>query len=819
MKQFITSTLCFLLMGLFTKAQNITGKVFDETNTPLANVTATLQNAKDSTIVKISVTDKQGFYSFMCNNGNYFITYSSVGFAKTKSATIELNNNYEVPNVVLKKATKNLGEVTVSSKKPMIEVKADKTIFNVESSINAVGTDAFELLRKSPGIMIDREDNISMNGKNGVLIYIDGRPSPLTQKDLANYLKSMQSNNIEAIELITNPSAKYDAAGNAGIINIRLKKNKSFGANGSVNAGYAIGTYSKYAMGTNLNYRNKKVNLFGSYNFNKSLNTNTIDIYRDITDSIFDSKGTMNNHNTNHSFKAGMDFYANKKSTFGIMINGNFTDGNTDNFSNTDIFAKNIPVKYRTLVANNTANIYNNNVNYNGNYRYVDTSGKELNVDLNYGTFRINSNQRQPNQYFDATGLNFLDRNYQMISPSNIDIANAKIDYEQKLWGGKIETGVKVSNVKTDNDFQRFDGIFGKDPSPQKDDLRSNAFSYKENVNAAYVNFNKQYNSGIMIQVGLRVENTNIIGESKGKRDNGSGNLVSFDSTIKRDYTNLFPSAAITFNKNPMSQWSLTYSRRIDRPAYQDLNPFEFKLDEYQYQRGNTNLTPQYTNSFGISHTYKYMLTTQLNYSRVTDVFAQLIERADESKAFITKKNLATQDVISLNISYPIQKGKYNAYFNVSGNYSHYKANFGEGKVVDLDAVAANFYMQHGYNLGKGFNAELSSWFSTPSIQEGTFKSKSMGFVDIGVSKQIMQGNGTIKIAVSDIFRTMRWAGESKFDGQRLNASSRWESQQFKVNFNYRFGKATVKAARRRETGAEDESKRVKSGGGGLGGN
>ena len=810
MKQFITMILMLMLSAL-TQAQTIVGTINDESKKGVVGASVSLYKAKDSTIFKIAVTNNQGKYSFnIAANGKYFVTITSVGFAKGNSTVFEFNGTtVEVPAIGLKKASKNLGEVTVSSKKPMFEVRADKTIFNVEASINAVGSDALDLLRKSPGVMVDKDDNVSLSGKNGVQIYIDGRPSPLAGKELADYLKSIQSSNIEAIELIINPSAKYDAAGNAGIINIRLKKNKAFGTNGSVNAGYAVGVYSKYNAGINLNNRNKKINLFGNYNYNNNNNTSTIDIYRYITDSIFDSKGIMNNKSETHSFKTGLDFYATSKSTFGIIVNGTYTNNDMSNCSLTDIFIKSPYAKFRSLIADNSSNMNNNNTNVNGNYRFVDTSGHELNIDMNYGNFKNKNEQQQPNAYFDVFGMPLFNRNYQMIAPSNIDIANIKADYEQRFLGGKLEAGIKFSHVKTENDFKRYDVIGA---TKTVDPYRSNNFTYIEKINAAYLNFNKQY-KGLQVQVGFRVENTNTKGRSRGIQTSGA-----VDTTFTRDYTNLFPSAAITINKNPLSQWSFAYSRRIDRPAYQDLNPFEFKLDEYQYKKGNTNLTPQYTNSFGVTHTYKYLLTTQLNYSKVTDVFAQIIERTEVSKSFMTKKNLAIQDIISLNISYPLQKGIYNAYFNVNGYYSHYKADFGVNKVVNLDVTAGNFYMQHSVRLKKGYTAELSSWFSTPSIWEGTFKNKSMGFVDIGISKLIMQGKGNIKLAMSDIFKTMSWSGTSNYDNQYLKASGTYESQQVKLNFMYRFGKNTVKAARQRQTGVEDESKRVKSGGGGFGG-
>ena len=806
----------FYCISLFSSAQTIEGIVKDENGKELFGASVLLQKHKDSSIVKVAITSNSG--TFLFNNissGKYFVSTTNIGFANYYSNVFDVENkNITVPTITLVKASKQLSEVVVTSQKPMIEVKADKTIFNIENSINAVGTDAFELLRKSPGVMVDKDDNVTLSGKNGVQIYIDGRPSPLSGKELADYLRSLQSSQIEAIELITNPSAKYDAAGNAGIINFKLKKNKQFGTNGSANAGYAVGTYSKYNAGLNLNNRNKKVNLFGTYNYNNNKNINTLSIYRDLLDTIFDQSGNMTNKSITHNFKTGFDFYANKHNTFGVIINGGFTSNDMTNYGRTPTYYKPNNSLVRTLVADNSTIGYNNNININGNYRHTDTSGRELNIDANYGYFNLNNNQQQPNSYYDKDGAFLYGRNYNMISPSEIKISNIKFDYEQPFKGGKIEVGTKFSYVKTTNDFQRYD-VSGS--SKTLDSSRSNKFDYTENINAGYLNFKKQY-KGIMVQLGLRAENSNIKGQSTGQNKNGNG-YVPYDSTFERHYTNLFPSVAVTFNKNPMSQWGLSYSRRIDRPAYQDLNPFEFKLDEYTFQKGNTLLRPQYTNSFSISNTYKYRLNTTLNYSHVNDVFTQLIDTAEKSKSFITKKNLAEQDIFSLNISYPLQIKQYSAYFNINANLSHYKANFGVGRTVDLQVFAANLYMQHSLKIGKGYSVELSSWVSTPSIAEGTFKSKAMGYVDIGMQKQILQEKGNIKLTVSDIFKTMRWSGTSDFAGQYLNAAFRWESQQLKLNFSYRFGKSTVKSARQRATGVEEESKRVSNGGGGIGGN
>jgi hypothetical protein len=343
---------------------------------------------------------------------------------------------------------------------------------------------------------------------------------------------------------------------------------------------------------------------------------------------------------------------------------------------------------------------------------------------------------------------------------------------------------------------------------------RSNRFQYKENINAAYVNYNKSIKKWV-IQAGVRMENTNLEGISTGQKMI-DGEYKPYDSSFKRNYTDFFPSAAITFNKNPKNIFSLSYSKRIDRPAYQDLNPFEMKLDEYTFMKGNINLRPQYTNSIAISHTYKYRLNSSLSYSHVNDMFAQLIDTAEGSKAFVSKRNLATQDVISLNVSYPFQRKAFSSLFNVNTNYSHYKANLGEGRTVDITSPAFRFFAQNNYKFAKTWTAELSGFYSAPTVMMGTFKMKSMFNIDAGLQKQVLKGNGTVRATVSDIFHTLKFRGTSDFAGQTTSTNFQFESRQFKLNFVYRFGNSQVKAARQRATGAEDENKRVGAAGSGA---
>jgi len=813
LKRFLTFSMLTLLTFV-AGAQTISGVTKDAAGQPVAGATISLY--KDSAVVKLAVTKENGAYQFAeVKPGNYRVAASYVGAKPAMSTPFTVSDgNITVPELQVVKAAGDLKGVTVTATKPIVEMKADKTILNVEGTINAVGSDALELLRKSPGVHVDKDENLSVAGKNGVQVYVDGRPTPLAGQDLANYLKTLQSAQIEAIEIITNPSAKYEAAGNAGIINIKLKKNKNFGANGSVSAGYNQGVYAKYNTGLSLNYRNKNVNLFGNYNYSNNRNEQLLSIRRTVLDTLFDQTGRTVFGNNAHNFKVGIDYTLNKQSSIGAMVNGMIADPHARAKSNTPIIYQPTGVTDRILNAESRSAMDRNNINFNVNYNYNGAKGRSLVLNADHGNYDLNNDQLQPNRYLTTSGSVISSNAYQMISPTTINISSVKLDYEQPFAKGKLGLGGKVSYISTDNDFQRYN-VSGTGKELDRD--RSNRFGYEENINAGYINYNRPF-KGFMVQAGLRVENTITEGTSTGQKKDGNG-YVDAKTGFKRSYTDFFPSAAITFNKNPMKQWNLTFSRRIDRPAYQDLNPFEVKLDEYTFQKGNINLQPQYTNSVGLTHTYKYKLNITANYSHVQNIFTQLIDTAEKSKSFISKQNLATQDIVSLNVSYPFVYKRFTSFMNLNTNYSQYEADFGPGRKVDLNAFGLTFYTQNSLKLDKDkkWTAELTGFYNAPTIYQGAFKAKTLWSVDAGVQKVILKGQGNIKASVSDVFNSLQFRGTTDFAGQVSNLTSRWESQQFKLNFSYRFGNKQVKAAKQRTTGAEEEAKRVQGGNGGIG--
>ena len=579
-----------------------------------------------------------------------------------------------------------------------------------------------------------------------------------------------------------------------------------------MNAGYSIGNYPKYLTGFSFNSRSNHTNVFGTYNYNHATNESNLWMNRTLADTAFNQYSITTGKNHGHIFKAGMDYFINKNNTIGFIVNGNIDNNNIALYSTTPIIYIPTNTIDRWLVADNKNIISNRNYNLNLNYKHSGANGSDLNMDADLGHYKIRADQAQPNFYYDADFTNIsTERVYQMLAPSDISIYSYKADYEQNLYKGRLGFGGKLSYVNSENDFTQYNILSS---SKTIDSAKSNSFNYKENINSGYINYSRQFKN-LAIQFGVRIENSNISGRSTGYKMMGNSWQV-YDSTFKRNYTNVFPTAAVTFNKNPDNQFGLTYSRRIDRPAYQDLNPFEIKIDEYSYYKGNTALRPQYTNTFAITHSYHGTLNTKLSYSMVKDVFARLADTIDVVKSFIIKKNVATQKIVSLNINYNYQKNWYAVFVNLNAFSSHYKADFGKGNTVDLSVNAITANVQQSASLGKGWSVEMSGFYNAPAIWSGTFRSDEMFGIEGGFQKKLLKEKANIRVSVSDILGTTKWHGVSDFSGQHMDVRFKWESQLFKVNFSYRLGNAQLKAARQRKTASDEEGKRVSTGGGGL---
>jgi len=810
--KFLTNLTAALVLSVsFAYAQTsgtgkVSGEILDEKAQPFPFVNVLLLNAKDSALVKGLASDDNGKFLFeQIAEGQYMTMVSMVGYQKEYSKVFKVANALvALPATTLKPDTKSLNEVTVVAKKPFIEQQIDRTVLNVENSIVSAGATALEVLERAPGVTVDQQnDQLKLRGKEGVMVQIDGKQTFLSQQELMTLLRNTPSDNIEKIELITNPSAKYDAAGNSGIINIKMKRNKNYGTNGNINLGTAYARYGRANATGTINHRAGKISTFVSAGtfWNKGFNNN--EIYRVIPFedevTIFDQNTRRINKSQYHNVRAGVDYFATDKSTFGILVSGFKNDYDNPGQTNTRILNEDLSLQrtFRTDVFNGGKM---NNVSTNLNFKHqFDDKGKELTVDADYVRYNGRNRSELNTLYSNANGT--PDGNPELVRnnmPSHINIGVAKLDYTQTLWKGKFETGLKASYVASDNNmvFETKLDEWALDP------LRSNQFKYTENVNAAYLNYAGNISKKVKYQVGLRGEHTHSI-----------GNSVTLNQTRDRNYVNLFPSVFLSNQLDTNNVINLSYSRRIDRPNYQSLNPFEYYLDPYTFQRGNPNLKPQYTNSFQLVHVYKNFLNTTLAYSRIKDMIADELPQqiASENKTFVTSDNLDNQDNISLTISVPIPIRKWwSLQTNFTGVYNHYNSIYLDEK-LEIKQASWNMYANNQFTLKKGWSAELSGWYNSRAFY-GLYAAKPMGMVNVGIQKSIWNKKGTIRLNVNDLFWTNRFRGAALYKDIDFRVRSEWPSRQARLTFTYSFGNQNVKGARQRNTGSDDLQKRASGG-------
>ena len=811
MKHFYLTIVLFIsLVGAGfsqTSETGVQGRVVDENNEPIGYATLALFQATDSSLFKAGYTQDNGSFSFpSVETGSYYLSISFIGYDTYATPVFEVTDNNTVTLGELKMSpfATELGEVVVASTRPIVEVKPDKTVFNVEGSINAVGDHALDLLRKAPGVVVDHNENLMLVGKSGVKVYVDGRQLVLTGEDLANYLRSLQASQIDAIEIITQPSSRFEAEGNAGIINIRLIKDKSMGTNATINLGHNQAEHGRSNANVNFNTRTKKVNVFGNLNYAVGVNTNT-NIFERTTSDLYTYQVSEGQDDWNNfSGRVGMDISAGENSTVGFLFDGYNNDETWASEIETSIHPDIDSPPSELLEGSNNIESPRENYNFNGNYKFDNRKGTILNIDLDYGLFYNDSESYQPNYYYDPESGELTDtRIFQSDAETDIEIQTGKLDYERTLFGGTVGTGFKLARVYTDNDYKFYN--VGTDGDPDLDPERTNRFTYDERVNAVYLNYGKQWEK-IGFQAGLRVEVTDSEGDLTSLNPEDS-------ETVKQDYTDYFPSGGLTYQLHQKHALQLNYSRRIGRPNYQDLNPFEFKLDELTFMKGNPFLKPQYSNNFALSHTFNYTLTTTLSYSHTDDLMAQLTDTAGMGAAFLTTENIADQDVYSLNVSYPFTVTKtWNVFATAGVSNTHNKADFGDGKIIDVRATSFNGYAQNTFMLGNDFTFELSGWYNSPGIWGGNFATDAIYSVDAGIQKRFWNNRASLKVSIADIFKSRGWSGENVFGDLAVKASGEWESRQVKFNFTYIVGNKDVKNSRRRSTGLEEESQRIKAG-------
>ena len=706
-------------------------------------------------------------------------------------------------DTVSKLVEQQLNTVSVKAKKPLIQRKGDKVILNVANSVLAAGNSAFDILSKAPGVTVDNEGNISLKGKRGVSIMLNGKLTYLSTEQLTSLLRSTSGNSIESIEIMSNPSAKYDASGSAGIINIKLKKNQSEGTNGNITAGSGYGKYYKYNGSLMLNHRVNKVNLYGDYNYSENKDFQDLNVNRsnssDAEQTFFNQKGREVYLHKDNSYRGGIDYYLNDKSVLGFSINGSFKNVGINSENRT--FMGNKPLAYdSSVMAINPGTSKYMDQTYNLNYKItIDPLGQELNADVDYAHFFSNNKTVYNNYFYNASG-NPLKAPliYRNATPANVNILVGKVDYTLPLTSKmKFETGVKNSYVRTDNDF-KFENL--QSDAWNNDTSRSNKFIYKERVSAVYANLHKEYKS-TSIQIGLRAEFTH-----------SEGNSLTAKSLIKRNYLDLFPSIFINQTLASNHEVGVSYSRRIDRPDYQSLNPFLYFSDLYTYNQGNPLLNPQYTNAFEFSYGYKKIFNATLGYNMTRDVITTALLTDSIRKTLLIKdQNMERENTLSLNVSMPLAITKW---WNTNGEVTLYHTNYSTPELMGIAFNSSKFTWlantTHTFQLNQTLGAELTASYQSAQIY-GTYRVKPICGVDMGLSKSFSDNKMNLKFSATDVFNQREANISSAIEQQDYQLYQKPETRVFRLTFSYNFGSKLIKAVRERANGSSVEQNRVKS--------
>lgn len=813
MKQIVPILLCLFVFLSLTEAKSqlsgtgiVTGIVVERQGKPIPLVTVELYKFPDSTRLTTTSTREDGSFEWKghLSSGAYFIRFSATGLKTFYTSTWEVSSNrfsLNIGRIILHPAPVSLAAVTVTARKPVIEQKPGMTLVNVESSVNAAGSTVMELLEKTPGVLVDREGVISLLGKSGVLVYIDGRPTYLSNNDLATMLRNLPADAVSVIEIITSPSAKYDAAGNAGVINIRTKRNRNNGTNGSFSLGTGFGKYGKANTGLMLNHRNKSWNLFGNYNYQYNRRNKSLGIRRTASqagiETDFQQSNNEEKESHNHTFKLGADWQINKTSVIGLLINGSF---NSELMWSQGRNAIGSGYRIDSFLLSGTRNrpqTDNNLVNINFKKK-LDTIGAEWSVDADYGLFRNRENTSYVNTFLDKQMQPYRDEQLlRSHTPNEVSIKSIKSDISNVDLGWmKWEAGVKVVEVVTSNNmvFEQFRG-----QNWETDLSRTNDYRYEEQVLAAYMNSHYQLGK-YRYQWGIRLEHTNSKGVSP-----------TLQKTVKRKYSDLFPSILMTYAIGKQSQLSFSYNKRIQRPNYQTLNPFIYFLDQYGYMQGNPYLNPQYSHSMDLTYSWKGMYLVKAGATFTKGLISEVLLPDSVRKAiYQTFENLGSQKIYSLTISAPVGIGKWwTSQNNINGVYLHTQSDDLKGRKLDAGRFFIMANSNHNFSFGKGWNAEWNLRY-TSTIVYSTVKIDPVFSMDVGVSKSVFKSQAVIRLSLADVFDTQEQFVQSVYPGFNYRLCQKPETRILRLGFSYRFGNKNVKASRNRPTGTESEQERLR---------
>jgi len=807
--------LCTFACTLFAQAQSrcvLEGRVADEKGMPVELATVVLKTAKDSVVTEAGYTEKDGSFRFAnLAAGNYLVEVVFVGFEKHLGHVVLTggsNSPVLYPPIQLNPAQQQLSEVTVTARRPYVERLADRTIINPDVLIANAGSSALEALERAPGVQVGEGGDIRLRGRSGVAIFIDDKPTYLSGTELESYLRSIPADNVKHIELMPNPPAKYEAAGNSGVINIVTKRNRIAGFNGNTSLAFAQGRFNRSNNSLNLNLNRKNFGLFvnlgaGHRNFFQDLN-----IFRFYTrmdgdpSSNFAQNSYIVPRSQSLNAKLGLDLYLSDKTTLGLVVKG-LTSPNERQTDNTAIVRAPFGAILNTVIADNAEKSSFANGAYNLNLRHrLDSLGSNIIVDADYVTYRTDADQFFQNFIYDSSGtLGYADT-IQGRLPSYITIYAAKADYTKPFAHGlKMEAGLKSAFTQTDNEAAYTTTRVGQ--TYINYDL-SNRFLYDEWIHAGYLNFSKTFGR-LDLQAGLRIEHTSLKG-------NQLGNEFQPGSKFSRNYTQPFPTlyANLRLDSLDKNTLSFSYGRRIDRPFFKDLNPFISPLDKFTFYTGNPNLLPTFAHNLSLTHSFQGKVNTTLSYSKTLDGINETLEIVNEIY-YSRPGNIANSQSIGLSLEATLPVAKWwTLMLYAAADRVTYESDLYTQR---LDATGYNGYisMTNSLQLGKGWSGEVRADYQTNQVY-AQLLILNFGTLNLAAAKKIWKDAATIKLSAQDLLYTRRGSGIiNNLELTEANWNSRFDSRVLNLSFSYRFGKAANQRQRHNSSGSESEQQRVRS--------
>lgn len=791
-----TKVLLILLLPYWVFTQEEVKGIVTNEISPMAFVNVFLTN-HEKEIVAGTITEDDGSFNLNVEKGLYTINISFLGYANwTKSIEVGAVP-IDLGSIVLQEEKNSLDEVVLISKKRTIERKVDRLVFNLANNIAAIGGNAIDALKMAPGIRI-QDDEIIMIGKSGMKVLVDGRLIQLADNELTSYLGTISADDIDKIEIITNPPAKYEAEGNSGLINIIYKKGAKNSWSNSTTVTYTQGPYAYFDFGNNFYYNRNKVKFLVNFSSN-------FGDYQEIEDlNIFYSDGLWKTQleriiNQKHtSGRIEFDYQLTNKTTIGVQYLGTISEPDMSDYSNTEIF--NSASTVDSLLITRGFNKDDTN-NYALNLHLItklDTIGRKISLDLDY----FNYDSKQDRDFI--TNSTTATNNYLNLISSSRNIINqelsnlsGRLDIEHPTKKVNLSYGGKLSFSKNSNAPRYFD-VIGE--TEVLDENLSDDFDYEEETVAGYFTAAKDFSEKWKMQLGLRYEVTTTKGISK-----------TLNQTNKNEYSKMFPTFYLSYIKNDNNSFSINYGKRINRPSYSFLNPFRFVINSNMYSVGNPFLQPSFTDNIEFSHTYKGKLITNVYFSHTSDGFGPVFSIKEETnEQVISRENFYNQNSYGLTENYTFSPTSWWESQNTL-NISYSDSDFYNKNVDSEEQNGIGFYLSSNntfvINKAKTFKLQLNSWYNS-AAKYYIFDNTEALNVDFSLRYSMMDNNLQMFVGIFDIFNSSpvkrTFYGNKVKQTYQMFSSNRY----FRASLTYKFGNKKIKG-KNRDFGNEEEKNRA----------